>query len=102
MSKFLKIGIPILVAVVVLVIGTGLVLAKERDISVLNCPYVSYDCSQCLGLQYSNCPYVGNGDGLGYCGGGGYCACPGAGYGQGEWSGDNDARYQQPCHRNWR
>lgn len=102
MSKLLKIGIPILVAVLVLVIGAGLVLAKEKDTSALSCPYASYDCAQCLGQQYTDCPFAGNGGGCGGCGGcggGGYCAGPGAGYGQGGLSGDNDASYQPPCHR---
>ena len=100
MSKLLKIGIPILVAaVLVLVIGAGLVLAKESDTSVLNCPYVSYNCSQCPGQQYTDCPFACNGVGSGGCGGGGYCAGPGAGYRQAGLSGDNDASYQPPCHR---
>ncbi|MBC8274699.1 MAG: hypothetical protein H8E40_07010 [Chloroflexi bacterium] len=102
MSKLLKIGIPILVAVLVLVIGAGLVLAKEKDTSVLNCPYASYDCSQCPGQQYTNCPFAGNDGGWGGCGGGGYCAGPGAVYGPGGLYDDNDASYQSPCHRYWR
>lgn len=66
MNKLLKIGIPILIAVLVLVIGAGLVLAKEKDTSVLTSPTASYDddysrCSQCPGLQYANCPCAGNG-----------------------------------------
>ena len=107
MSKLLKIGIPILVAaVLVLVIGAGLVLAKEKDTSVLNCPYASYDdaysgCSQCPGgLQYANCPCAGNGGGLGGCRSGGYCAGQGADcYGQCGLTGENDASYQPPCHK---
>jgi len=102
MSKLLKIGIPILVAVLVLVMGAGLVLAKENGSSVLDCPYASYDCSQCPGQQYANCPFAGNGGGWGGCGGGGYCAGPRAGCGQSGLADDNDAGYQPPCHRNWR
>ena len=104
MNKLLKIGIPILIAVLVLVIGAGLVLAKEKDTSVLTSPTVSYDddysrCSQCPGLQYANCPCAGNGGSGGGCGGSGYGQGPGAGYGPGGWSGDNGANYQPPCHR---
>ncbi len=105
MSKLLKIGIPILVAVLVLVIGAGLVLAKEKDASVLTGSYASYDeaysgCSQCPGLQYANCPCAGDGGGLGGCRSGGYCAGQGAGcYGQCGLAGGNDASYQPPCHR---
>ncbi len=104
MNKLLKIGVPILAAVLVLVIGTGLVLAKEKDTSVLTSPTASYDddysrCSQCPGLQYANCPCAGNGGSWGGCGSSGYGPGPGAGYGPGEWSGDNGANYQPPCHR---
>jgi len=116
MNKLLKIGVPILAAVLVLVIGTGLVLAKEKDTSVLTGPTASYDddysgYSQCHGPQYSNCPMGGNcpmvgnypcaGNGGGWvgCGGSGYCKGPEAGYGPGGWSGDNGANYQPPCHR---
>ncbi len=66
MNKLLKIGVPILAAVLVLVIGTGLVLAKEKDTSVLTSPTASYDddysrCSQCTGPQYPNYSGAGNG-----------------------------------------
>jgi hypothetical protein len=103
MKKLLKIGIPILVAVLVLIIGTGLVLAKN-DAPVLTDSRASYDddysrCPQCLGWQNPNCPMAGNAGGWGGCGGSGYCRGPGAGYGPGGWSGDNDANYQPPCHR---
>jgi len=103
MSKLLKIGIPILVVVFVLGIGAGLVLAK-KDASVLTGTTAAYaadyaGCSQCPGLQYENCPCAGNGGGLGGCRSGGYCAGPGAGYGQSGLPGDNDASYQPPCHR---
>ncbi|MBM4445910.1 MAG: hypothetical protein FJ023_00975 [Chloroflexi bacterium] len=104
MNKLLKIGVPILIAVLALVIGTGLVLAKENDTPVLTCPAISYDCdysgcSQCPGLQYSNCPNAGNAGRWGGCGGGGYCRGAGGSYGQRGWSGDSDANYQPPCHR---
>jgi len=110
MNKLLKIGIPILIAILVLIIGTGLVLAKEKDTSVLTGSRASYDddyskCPQCLGWQNPNCPMVGNypcagnGGGLAGCGGSGYCKGPGAGYGPGGWSGNNDDNYQLPCHR---
>ena len=116
MNKLLKIGIPILIAILVLIIGTGLVLAKEKDTSVLTGSRASYDddyskCPQCLGWQNPNCPMggncpmvgnypcAGNGGGLAGCGGSGYCKGPGAGYGPGGWSGNNDDNYQPPCHR---
>ena len=106
MNNILKIGIPILVAVLILVIGAGLVLAKEKDTSVLAGPTASYDydysrCSQCPGPQYANCPCAGNGGWGGYSNNG-YCPGSGARYGSGGWSGDNDASYQPPCHRYWR
>lgn len=104
MNKLLKIGIPILIAVLVLVIGAGLVLAKEKDTSVLTSPTASYDedysrCPQCTGPQYPNCSCAGNGGSWGGCGSSGYGPGPGAGYGPGGWSGDNGANYQPPCHR---
>lgn len=100
MSKLLKICVPILVAVLVLVIGAGLVMAKENNTSALNCPYSLYDCSQCPGQQYTSCPFADNGGGFVGCGSGGYCAGSGAGcYGQGELFGDNDDSYLPPCHR---
>jgi hypothetical protein len=107
LNKWLKIGIPILVAVLVLAIGAGVVLAKEKDISILNGPVASYDndysrCRQCTGLQYSNCPCAGNGGGWQGYADNGYCPGPGACYGPGGWSGDNDTSYQPPCHRYWR
>jgi hypothetical protein len=102
-NKWLKIGIPILVAVLLLVTGAGVVLAKEKDISVLNGPAASYDndysrCPQCAGPQYSNCPFAGNGGWQGYSNNG-YCPGPGACYGPGGRYGANDANYQPPCHR---
>ena len=81
MKKLLKFGIPILIAVLVLVIGTGLVLAKN-DAPVLTGSRASYDDGS------SRCPMAGYGAG----------GCPMAGYGPGGWSGDNDANYQPSCH----
>ena len=105
MNKLLKIGIPILITMLVLIIGTGLVLAKEKDTSVLTGPTASYDddysgYSWCHGAQNSNCPYAGSGGGWGGCGSSGYGLGlgPGASY-PGGWSGDNGANYQPPCHR---
>jgi len=95
MKKLLKIGIPILVVVLVLVIGAGLVLAKENDTSVWNCPYASYDCSQCPVQQYANCPFVGNGGEGGDCLNS--CSCQGSGASYG--FGNNSTGYQPPCHR---
>ncbi len=71
MKKLLKFGISILIAVLVLIIGTGLVLAKN-DAPVLTGSKASYDD--------------------------GSRRCPMAGYGPGGWSGDNDANYQPSCH----
>ena len=98
MKKLLKIGIPILVAVLVLIIGAGLVLAKN-DAPVLTGTSVSYDGGYPGCPQSSTCPCLGNGGEWEGCGGGGYCKGPGAGYGPGGWAGDNDANYQPPCHR---
>ena len=111
MSKFLKIGVPILVAVLVLIIGTGLVLAKI-DTPVFTAAQTSYDAGysicpqQCQGPQgcicpqqtdcASNCPGYNGGYYRG-CGGGGiscfqgdYCKgyCGGAG---------GNASYQSRC-----
>jgi hypothetical protein len=95
MSKLLKIGIPVMVLVFVLGIGTGLILAKGNDASVLTGTTVAYadyaGCSQCPGVQYAGCPCAGNGSG--------YCAGQGAGCGQGGLSGGDDDKYQPPCHR---
>ena len=107
MNKVLKIGIPILVAVLILVIGAGLVLAKEKGVSVLTGPAALYDgdysrCSQCPGPQYTNCQCASNGGGLEGYPNKGYCLGSGACYGSGGWSGENDAGYQPPCHRYWR
>jgi len=81
MKKLLKFGIPILIAVLVLTIGTGLVLAKN-DAPVLTGSRASYDDGSW------RCPMAGYGAG----------GCPMAGYGPGGWSGDNDANYQPSCH----
>jgi hypothetical protein len=75
MKKVLKFGIPVLVAVMVLIMGSGIVLAKN-DVPGLTGSKASYD--------------------------GGYWTCPGAYYGPGGRSGDNDANYQPPCHGYWR
>ena len=108
MNKLLKIGVPILIAVLALVISTGLVLAKEKDTPVLTCPAISYDdeysgCSQCPGSQYSNCPHAGNGGSSGGCpmmgNGGRSGGCSMMGYGSGGCSGASPANYQPPCHR---
>jgi len=104
MNKLLKIGIPILITVLVLIIGTGLVLAKEKDTSVLTGPTASYDddysgYSWCHGAQYSNYQGAGNAGSWGGCWNSGYSPGPGASYGPGGWSGDNGANYQPPCHR---
>ena len=86
MNKFLKIGVPILVAVLMLIVGTGLVLAKT-DTPVFTGSQASYDAGyswcpqQCQGPQgcicpqqancASDCPGYNNGSYSGYCGGGG-------------------------------
>jgi hypothetical protein len=86
-NKLLKIGIPILIVLLMLVIvGTGIVLAKERDTSVLTGPAAAYD-------GYPNCRGAG-------CWNGGYCPGPGAGYGPGGCSGGNSGNYQPSCHGN--
>ena len=82
-NKLLKIGIPILIVLLMLVIvGTGIVLAKERDNSVLTGPGAAYD-------GYPNCRGAG-------CGG--YCPGPGAGSGPGGCCGGNSGNYQPSCH----
>ena len=92
MKKLLKIGIPILVAVLVLIIGTGVVLANN-DAPVLTGSRASYDDG------YSRFPMAGYGPGGCPMAGYGPGGCPMAGNGPGGWSGDNDANYQPPCHR---
>ena len=88
MNKLLKIGIPILIVLLMLVIvGTGIVLAKERDTSVLTGPVAAYD-------GYSNCRGAGCWNG-GYSG---YCPGPEAGYGPGGCCGGNPGNYQPSCH----
>lgn len=99
MSKLLKIGVPILVAVLVLIIGTGLVLA-QRDAPVSIGPSASYDADdswcpqQCQGPQGCICPQPGNcvsncpGYNSGYSSGCGNGAnCPQAGYCRGNCGG---------------
>jgi len=89
-NKLLKIGIPILIVLLMLVIvGTGIVLAKEPDTSVLTGPAAAYD-------GYSNCRGAG-------CWNGGYCPGTGAGYGPGGCCGGNSGNsgnYQPSCHGN--
>jgi hypothetical protein len=87
MSKIFKIGIPVLIAVLMLVIGTGLVLAKQNDTPVLTGPTASYD-------GYLGGTWEG-------CWNNGYCSGPGVGYGPGSWSRNNPANYP-PCHGYWR
>jgi hypothetical protein len=84
-NKLLKIGIPIFIVLLMLVIvGTGIVLAKEPDTSVLTGPGAAYD-------GYPNCRGAG-------CWDGGYCPGPGAGYGPGGCCGGNPGNYQPSCH----
>jgi hypothetical protein len=89
MKKWLKVGIPILVAVLVLVIGAGVVVANDNDYS---------RCPRYAGSQYLNCPCAGSGGGW-QGPNNSYCTGPGACYGLGGRYGDNDAGYQPPCHR---
>lgn len=88
MNNLLKIGIPILIVLLMLVVvGTGIVLAKERDNSVLTGPAAAYD-------GYSNCRGAGSWNG-------GYCSGQGAGYGPGGCCGGNLGTYQgnyPSCH----
>jgi len=84
-NNLLKIGIPILIVLLMLVIvGTGIVLAKERDNSVLTGPTAAYD-------GYPNCRGAGSWNG-------GYCPGPGAGYGPGGAYGGTSGNYQPSCH----
>jgi hypothetical protein len=71
LNKLLKIGIPVLVAVLLLVFGAGLVAAQDKDISApINS--IAYDqgsrpCPQfCPGSCNGNgdCPYTGNCSGI--------------------------------------
>ena len=63
-KKWLKIGIPILVAVTVLTVGlgTGYALASGKEIGPFNSQTVAFDpeynCPNCPGFQ--NCPYLDN------------------------------------------
>ena len=76
MDKLLKIGIPIvIVLLMLLVVGTGILLARGQDTTVSARPTASY-------AGYSNGNWVGCG---GYCGG------------SGGWYGGNSGNYP-PCH----
>jgi hypothetical protein len=80
-SKLFKIGIPILIVLLMLVVvGTGIVLAKEQDGSVSTRP-AAYDSSS-------------NGTWAGCWNSGGYCPGP---CGRGASNGDNAGNYP-PCH----
>ncbi len=93
MNNFLKIGVPILVAVLVLIIGTGLVLAKI-DTPVFTGSQASYDAGyawcpqQCQGPQGCVCPQQANcaGNCPGF-NGGAYLGCGGANCSQGGYCG---------------
>jgi hypothetical protein len=81
-SKLFKIGIPILIVLLMLVVvGTGIVLAKEQDGSVSTGPAAAYDGSS-------------NGTWAGCWNSGGYCPGP---CGRGALNGDNAGNYP-PCH----
>jgi hypothetical protein len=81
-DKLLKIGIPIMIVLLMLiVVGTGLLLARERNTSTLTRPTASY-------AGYSNGTLVS-------CGG--YCSGQGAAYGPGGLYGGNSGNYP-PCH----
>jgi hypothetical protein len=81
-DNLLKIGIPIMIVLLMLVVvGTGLLLARERDTSALTRTTVSY-------AGYSNATWVG-------CGG--YCTAVGAAYGPCGWYGGNSGNYPS-CH----
>lgn len=82
MDKILKIGIPIIIVLLMLVVvGTGVLLARGSNTSVLTRPTASY-------ADYSPGTWAG-------CGG--YCTGQGAGYGPGGWYGGNSSNYP-PCH----
>jgi hypothetical protein len=77
MSKLFKVGIPILIVLLMLlVVGTGIALAKGPDITVSTQPAVTD---------------IGPNGGWGYC--------PGPYWGG--WSGGNSGNYP-PCHGYWR
>jgi hypothetical protein len=84
MSKLFKIGIPIIIVLLMLVVvGTGLVLAKEQNTSTVATNAVN-------DAGYSNGTWVG-------CDG--YYWGQGGGYGRGEYEG-NSGNYP-PCHGYW-
>jgi len=87
MRKLLKIGIPILVAVLALGIGAGLVLANGDDTPAVTNKALSYQAgySWCPQGNGANCPQ-GNG-----------VNCPQAGYCQGYCGGSGDTA-NQPYH----
>jgi hypothetical protein len=77
-----KIGIPIMIVLLMLVVvGTGVLLARERDTSALTLPTALY-------AGYSTGTLVG-------CSG--YCSAAGAAYGPGGWYSGNSGNYP-PCH----
>lgn len=91
MSKLFKIGIPIMIVLLMLiVVGTGIALAKGQDTAVLTRP-AAYD-----GYSGGTCPggCLNNG---GCWNSGGYCPGPGAGYGPGGCCSGNTGNYP-PCH----
>jgi hypothetical protein len=80
-SKLFKIGFPILIVLLMLVVvGTGIVLAKGPDTSVSTRP-AAYD-------GYSGGTWAGCWNNGSYCPG----PC-----GRGGWNGDNPGNYP-PCH----
>ncbi|MBM3166330.1 MAG: hypothetical protein FJZ94_02615 [Chloroflexi bacterium] len=96
MNKLFKVGIAVLAAVAVLVVGlgTGIALAKGgKEIQTLAAPSVAYDpeytCPNCPGFQNGNCPYAGN------CGG--YCSGQGGGC-RGGWTSGSTGNVPA-CHR---
>ena len=92
MNKLLKIGLPVLVAMLLLVLGTGVVMAQGKDTPPPTNISVAADgggsiCPQgCQGNCNGVCPYAGNCNGqCGYQGGasrqGSGCAGGCGGYG---------------------
>jgi len=81
-SKLFKIGIPILIVLLMLVVvGTGIALAKGQDTAVSTGPAAAYD-----GYPNGTWPGCWNS--------GGYCPGP---CGRGGENGDNAGGYP-PCH----
>ncbi len=82
LSKLFKIGIPTLIVLLMLiVVGTGIALAKGQDNPVSTGPAAAYDAYP-------------NGNWAGCWNSGGYCPGP---CGRGGWNGDNSGGYP-PCH----